>query len=73
MAKLQKNDLTPELIKELLKLNTPAEVKECIEKKGFEISDKGAEKLYEQIEKSLEVNENDLDKVAGGWEYHTWS
>ena len=67
MAKLQVKDLTPELLAEMKDLKTGKEVKAFLEGKGFEISDKGADLIAQQLaEGDGELTEEQLAAVSGG-------
>lgn len=67
MEKLQLKDLTPELMKEIAECGDPAGIVELLKGKNFEISEKGAEKILEQISKADSLNVEELEKIAGGW------
>ena len=71
MAKLQLKDITPDMIKQMAKLGSVDELIAFVNEKGFEISDKGAARLKEQIEKAENLSEEELAKVAGGYTV-TW-
>ena len=67
MAKLQVKDLTPELLAEMKDLKSGKEVKEFLASKGFEISDKGAEIIANQLkEGETDLTEEQLAAVSGG-------
>ena len=67
MAKLQMSDLTPEILAEIEKMNDAKEVVAYFNAKGFELSEKGAALILEQIHADGAVlNEDALNKVAGG-------
>ena len=67
MAKLQVKDLTPELLAEMKDLQSGKEVKEFLESKDFEISDKGADIIASQLkEGTSDLTDEQLAAVAGG-------
>ncbi len=67
MARLQIKDLTPELLEGMRESESVEEVKEYLDGKGFEISDRGAEMIYEQIrEGEVELTQEQLKAVSGG-------
>ncbi len=66
MKKLQEKDLTPELMNQLAKLKSSEEIISFLKEKGFEISEKGAERFYKQLQMAIELSEKELDNVAGG-------
>ena len=66
MKKLQEKDLTPELMNQLAKLKSSEEIISFLKEKGFEISEKGAERFFKQLQMAIELSEKELDKVAGG-------
>ncbi len=67
MAKLQLKDITPDMIKQMAKLGSAEEIAAFVKESGFEISDKGAARLKEQIDKTKDLSEEELAKVAGGY------
>ena len=67
MKQLKYSDLTPEMMKDLEKLETASAVADYFAGRGFSISEKDAEKLIDQIRKVSELTVEDLKNVAGGW------
>ena len=66
MKKLSYGDLTPEFLKVLSKLKSPAEIINACKEKKLEVSEKGAGKLLEQFQKAEILRSENLEKVAGG-------
>ncbi len=67
MKKLQTSDLTPALLTEVMKLNDPKEVVAFFESKGFEVSEKAAQKILDHVKKApTELSLDELSKVSGG-------
>ena len=67
MKKLQMNDLTPELLQEVMKLSDPKDVVAFFQSKDYEVSEEGAQKILENLkDHALELNVDDLENVAGG-------
>ena len=66
MKKLSFGDLTPELMKVLSKLKSPAEIIETCKEKDLEVSEKSAENLLEQFKRAEKLRSENLEKVAGG-------
>jgi len=67
MAKLQLKDLTPELLAEVRGCNNADEVVKFFADKGFEISPKVAERIFEECKKGdVELTDEELAVIAGG-------
>ena len=67
MAKLQLKDLTLELLNEMKESESAQEVKEFLADKGYEVSDRGAELIFEQLQEGeVELNDEQLKAIAGG-------
>ena len=74
MARLQIKDITPELLEEMRDSESPEEIKEFLDGKGFEVSDRGAELIYEQLsEGEVELTDEQLKAVAGGCGFGDYS
>ena len=67
MKKLKMSDLTPAVLKEVMKLDGVQEVIDFFAAREFEVSEKGAAKILEQLKgQNRELTDDELDKVAGG-------
>ena len=67
MAKLQIENLTPELLTEVSKLTTVDEVVKYFADKGFEVSPKVAERILEGSKReSVELTDEELKAIAAG-------
>ena len=67
MKKLQMNDLTPELLQEVMKLSDPKDIVAFFQSKDFEVSEEGAQKILDTLkDQVLELDVDDLENVAGG-------
>ena len=67
MKKLKTNDLTPEILKEVMKFDTPQEVTAYFKEKDFYLSEKGAQKILDYLKEEVhELSDDELDKVSGG-------
>ena len=67
MKKLQMKDLTPAMLSEVKGLDTPEEVAAFFAARGYEVSEKGAQKILDYLRKqAYELDDSELDKVAGG-------
>ena len=67
MKKLKTSDLTPAMLMEVKKLSTASEVAAFFQEKDYELSEAGAQKILDYLNKEVvELGEEDLAKVAGG-------
>jgi spore coat polysaccharide biosynthesis protein SpsF (cytidylyltransferase family) len=67
MRKLTLADLTPAMMKTLSEMKSTDEIVAFCASKGFEISEEGAARIMDQFNKVIELAEDDLESVAGGW------
>ena len=65
MDKLDLNSLTKEQIEKAMACETPEELIELAKKAGIEITKEQAEAYLEELQ-DVELNQETLDKVAGG-------
>lgn len=57
---------TPEFQKKMEEAGSLAELAEVFKAEGIEIAEEDLVKLSQELQESGELNENDLDEVAGG-------
>jgi len=63
---INKNELTEEQIKKAMECETAEELMEFAKSEGFEITQEEAEAYLEEFS-SIELDQENLDKVAGGY------
>ena len=69
MKKFKMSELTPEIMKDLLKLKSSEDFLNYAKEKGYDLSQEEAGKLFKQfseIFKNGELSDEEIDKVAGG-------
>ena len=69
MKKFKMSELTPEIMKDLIKLKSSEEFLNYAKEKGYDLSQEEAEKLFKQFSetfKNVELSDEEIDKVAGG-------
>jgi predicted ribosomally synthesized peptide with nif11-like leader len=69
MKKFKMSELTPAIMKDLINLKSPEEFLNYAKENGYDLSLEEAEKLFKQFSetsKSVELSDEEIDKVAGG-------
>ena len=71
MKEMTMKDLTPEIMKALEGLKTKEEMKDYCQKEGYDLTDELADRIVTQFERSGELSDEEVNKVAGGGDWET--